>query len=289
MKSPGLILALVLFATNSVSEVAAEKPIPPPQFIPVEVPGATATFVYGVNNAGVMVGLYDIGQNQHGFAAFGGKFLTIDVPPPARTTCTGVNASNTISGFYVNPPGQDPPSRGFVYQDRHFVDIGPPLSEAVANGLNDLGEVVGQFTSDHEKTYHGFLYDGTNYQTLDVPDADVTSAIGVNNQGLVLVQYGMNGHKHAAIYDGSEYTTIDVPEATDTFPAGINNFGDVSFTWFDARANTHAALLHAGQYYKFMVPNSNETAAGGVNDKDVIVGEYYDHTLTVTPGYKLIP
>ena len=287
MKQVSLFLAM-LFIAISVCGAADRGPANRPQFIQIEVPGATATSVNGINNTGVMVGTYGTTNIENGFALFGGKLVIISVPGALGTTCQGVNSARAIVGTVTPQIGQGNP-RGFLYQNGVFTDIGPGTDLAGAFGINDSGQIVGGYAPDGI-TEHGFLYDGAQYQTLDVPGAKATVATGINNQGLIVLQWGgSDGHTHGALYDGTQYTTIDVPGASDSFPFGVNNFGDVAYTYYDSQGATRSALLRGGQYYKYMVPGSNRSFAYGLNDKDVIVGVYYDHSLSVKPGYKLIP
>lgn len=278
---------LTLFLATASFAVAGGKPINPPQFIPVNVPGATATFVGGINNAGVMVGEYLVGQHGHCFVATNGKVTTIDKSGAYETSCSSINSSGAIVGtYYTTSLGP----QAFLYQNGQFIDIGPGTN-TFGSAINDAGQIVGEY--EHGTTSDGFLWDGSAYQIIDVPGATDTAASGINNHGLIVLRYGAidggQAHNHAALYDGLSYMTIDVPGASDTTPGEVNNLGDVVFTWLDSQNGTHAALMHSGTFYKFMVPGSNRTFAAGVNDFDVIVGSDFDHTKFYTPGYKLIP
>src|SRR5690349_342669 len=113
---------LVLFLTLTVTWVlAGEKPFPPPQYIPVNLPGEEDTYVYDINNAGEMVGFYQ-GVSESGcFAIISGaayKFAFGTYPP----SCNGVNLSGTIVGDY-HPTNNT--TVGFVIQDRKRTDVAP--------------------------------------------------------------------------------------------------------------------------------------------------------------------
>lgn len=72
--------------------------------IPIDVPGSTTTFAYGINNIGEIVGQYGTASGgQFGFLLSGGVYTTIAVPGPSGTTTTafGINDLGEIVGTYV--------------------------------------------------------------------------------------------------------------------------------------------------------------------------------------------
>ena len=89
-KSPLLIFALALiFATT-----AASAPTLTFKFTKVNVPGAAATLLGGINNNGVIVGEYEDKQSVvHCFMLVGSKVTTINHPNAVSDGCTGI--SNT--------------------------------------------------------------------------------------------------------------------------------------------------------------------------------------------------
>jgi probable HAF family extracellular repeat protein len=62
-----------------------------------------------------------------------------------QTSARGVNARGDIVGFYVDTAGRQ---HGFLRQDGQYTTLDFPVSglrAAIANGINDQGEVVGQY------------------------------------------------------------------------------------------------------------------------------------------------
>jgi hypothetical protein len=76
-------------------------------FVAIDVPGATNTMAFVVNNATQIVGRFvDSGGSGHGFLLSGGTFTQIDVPEGTNTRASGINDSGTIVGRYTRPgPG----------------------------------------------------------------------------------------------------------------------------------------------------------------------------------------
>src|SRR5215831_12573801 len=95
-------------------------------FTTVKVKGAQSTAVYGVNNAGVMVGSYVDGTGvRHGFRLASGKVKKIDDPNGTDTYCLGINKKGWIVGWYSTTSHT---AQGFLYKGGKYSDVGPANS-----------------------------------------------------------------------------------------------------------------------------------------------------------------
>lgn len=84
------------------------------QFIPFEVPGATQTAGWDINQAGVAVGVYrDAAGRFHGFQYDGETFRSVDVPGATATRVFGTNVHGDMVGAYVDAGGR---THGFLAQ-----------------------------------------------------------------------------------------------------------------------------------------------------------------------------
>jgi len=63
------------------------------------VPGATATIIYAITEAGVMAGTYQNASGWHGFVWWHGELQTVDFPGAANTTISSINNHGEIVGF----------------------------------------------------------------------------------------------------------------------------------------------------------------------------------------------
>jgi len=114
----GIVLGFMLAAT------AAHAPSLTFKFTKVNVPGAIATALGGVNNSGVMVGQYgDKKSVLHCFMLRGGKVTTIDHPKTASDSCVHINSAGAIVGYAFNSASVP---TGFLYQSGKFTDIPGP-------------------------------------------------------------------------------------------------------------------------------------------------------------------
>lgn len=77
-------------------------------FMTLDAPGATVTQVFGLNNAGKLVGDYMDGTGTHGFVYNIGSsaFQTVDDPfGVGNTTINGINDKGQVVGFYTDANG----------------------------------------------------------------------------------------------------------------------------------------------------------------------------------------
>src|SRR2546421_43211 len=92
-------------------------------FTTIDVPGATRTAPFDINNRGQIVGDYvDAGGTSHGFLLDKGTFTTIDPPGSVFTQAIGINAAGRIVGDF-ELPGQH---HGFLLDKGTFTLIDSP-------------------------------------------------------------------------------------------------------------------------------------------------------------------
>jgi uncharacterized membrane protein len=252
-------------------------------FTTIDVPGAEATTVYGINGAGDVVGNYstEIGGATHGFSFKGGEFALFDYPGGDSTTAFGINDAGVISGWVmihsftgalgfryngshfakiqapgasativrginnsgvvVGAQGSLSQVRGFESKGHVFKDIQPPGNyiAVFADGINNLGQAVG--TTEEGS----FLYSGGKYKRIAVPGAVMTSALGINDSGIIVGWYeGCSPlcHLHGFVLRNGKYLSFDYPGAAETFGASINNAGQIVGT-FDVEQQTYHGFV----------------------------------------------
>ncbi len=95
---------------------------------------------------------------------------------------SAVNSANQVVGNYV----AGGVTKGFEYLGgTQYMTIAPPGTNgfARANGINDAGEIVGDFFG-RDNAYHGFTLINGTYKQYDVQRGVLsTSIFGVNNNG----------------------------------------------------------------------------------------------------------
>jgi hypothetical protein len=94
-------LAIVPQAAALAAQVQSRR-----QFLTIDLPGATATYLGAVNDAGILTGSYnDASGVSHGFVETGSEIVSFDPPDSTGTYPSGINDQGTISGTYADSSG----------------------------------------------------------------------------------------------------------------------------------------------------------------------------------------
>ena len=204
-----------------------------------DIPGATVgATVTGVNDRNQIVGKFNdgtaptgAGAREHGFLRDPrGGFTTIDLPGATGTATARINDRGQIAGVYSQNTGRvgdDPNRRGFLLDHGRLIRIDAPRAVYTQGfGLNDLGQVVGEFQDPDG--LHAFRWDRGRFTTLDFPGAVATSALGINNRGQIVGIY----------FDDLTARPGTVPGAPRTTATGINDRGAITGNYANPNAPT---------------------------------------------------
>ena len=119
---------------------------------PINDPHGVSTTAAGINNAGDIVGFYSTvtGGPANGFLDVGGTFTTLDAPGSTSTMLLGVNNKGLIVGTDTDAAGN---MHGVIYNELTnswtVLDaFGINTNFTTFNGVNDLGQIVGFYTTD---------------------------------------------------------------------------------------------------------------------------------------------
>jgi hypothetical protein len=143
----------------------------------------------GVNDAGIAVGFYtDAAGVNHGYEFSVNSHVFFRVTDPgnsgASLTAAAINDHGDVAGFYNKTASQ---VDGFLkWRNGTFVTLAfPGAASTQATGVNDFGEVVGNYTvgSGNAAVTHGFTWRGGKFTTVDVTSASSTVINGVNDLG----------------------------------------------------------------------------------------------------------
>ncbi len=293
-RKPILRLSAMFLAIFSIS-ITAQEQNGVSRFMDVNAPGAIETDTYAVNNFGVIAGDFvDANDVQHGMILNGKNLTTVDragcltTPGPGAITLFGLTSKQVAVGWCFDTTVGT--NVAFEYNHGRFVNITFQGAVSIqAQGINDLGEVVGSYF-DEAGLQHGFRLSGGKLLTLDVPQHSAPTAWSINSKGLISI-YAVNSSGHYDSFltsNGRTYTNVNVKipglVITDSLIHGLNNpistdAADRIYTYLDASGHEHGALFVRGGYQSFHDPKdfTGTTRAFGVNDKLEIIGDY-------TPG-----
>jgi hypothetical protein len=222
----------------------------------INVPGATAVAVTGINDKGQMSGESDVG----GFIYAGGVVSTIAVPGELYENIEvgGINNNGQLVGTYF--PKKSDYYTGFLDSKGVFSQISVSGATTSANGINNLGQIVG--TGQNGVLFrYGIFYSDGSLTGFEVPGSDSgsTDAYGINDLGQIVGDFVRGGQTHGFLDAGGHFTTIDVPGAASTGIRGINNDGTIVGYYQDSRGSLHAFSA---------VPSAPQKQLGGTNPDD---------------------
>jgi probable HAF family extracellular repeat protein len=235
-------------------------------FTTIDRPGATDTYLYGINDIGGIVGGFP------GFQYKNGVFTDIPAPRPLD-----INNAGQIVGEYSTING----NAAFLYSGGVFTSL--PLS--AASGINDAGQIVGATqTIGNSQTpgeTHGYLYINGTRTTIDFPGAGLTFPSSINNVGQIAGTFrypGATGYIHGFVESNGVFTIVDEPGFVDaylngTIINGINDSGDM-VGWIVKGSAGCSFVYHEGSFTCFSVPGALFTYAYGINNAGQIVGDY---------------
>ncbi len=255
-------------------------------FTQLNVP--TGTVAIGINDAGTIVGGgFDSGPGFVGTQK--GGFKTFDYqpgPPPAPCSgcnwdvATGVNNNGQIVGYSgvadyaINNPDT------WLSTNGAFSNIVAPDSQSTfAYGINDNGQVVGQYADNTSNSgLHGFLYSGGAFTTMDEPGAAVTNLLGINDSGQIVGSSNLGSFLYTPGANGkpATFTLITTPTGGSTFVKAINNNGQMT-GYFYSQSNVYGFIYDGKNFTQFALPGANGAFAypTGINDSgDIILNDY---------------
>ncbi len=158
-------------------------------------PNVTASWAYGLNEAGVIVGSHTLNDDgELGSLAFrlaGNEVLNLGTLPGGKTSfALAINEPGDIVGFWSSTDYYNE-AVAFVWRGR-MVDLGPDLGtlRSSAVDINDQGQVTGWMGSSATSDGRAFLWqDGTVTNIGTVPGGLTGSGSAINNKAQVVV-YG---------------------------------------------------------------------------------------------------
>jgi probable HAF family extracellular repeat protein len=265
-------------------------------FSVLDVPGASATSAYSINNLGQVVGAYtDAGGKNHGFLLSNGAYSTLDVPGATGTVARRINDSGQVAGWFFDAVGA---VHGFLYINGGFTTLDFPGSTfTLALGIDKKGNIVGSY-GDAGFRSHSFLISNGIFQSVNTSSFAVESQLEqINGGGQMVGDYdtGDSSQNFGFVGRTGTFSQLAFPSFPDqTSPEGINTHGDTTGTYFNGFAPS--GFINRGQdfrriRYLELVGQTIypfQTALRDVNDQGVVAGSFVDfngqHGMIGTPG-----
>ncbi|HEY2234485.1 MAG TPA: hypothetical protein VGK01_13510 [Candidatus Angelobacter sp.] len=215
-------------------------------------------------------------SNTTGFLLSNGNFTHFRFPGSADTFPQDINKSGVIVGSFDVTGGNG--RRAFMVHNGVFHQVtipGFPNASTVANGVDNLGDIVGQF--DRNGSGVGFLLHNGKLTIISFPGATGgTFPSSINNQGVVVGNYFIAGQSdggtHGFMWKNGAFTNIDFPGAAVTFPVKITNNGDVVGTYIDSAGFQNGFSFDKGHYSTIDRPGFADTRITAGNSFDNVLG-----------------
>lgn len=156
--------------------------------------------------------------------------------------------------------------------------IYPGAISSGAYGINDSGQIVGEYFVLNDLNPKGFIYANGQFTPFNVEDATGTTLNGINNAGDLVGSYSTTaGVKYPFLSSGGKLTPIILSGANWGEARSINKNGvivgdcivDGVHHGFKYENGTPAFLDYSGAV---------ETRIFGINDAGTMVGEFKDHS-----------
>ncbi len=247
----------------------------------INYPGAIATHLKGINNAGTMVGFYwNSDGSEHSFIYDGQTYTPIVHQGSIWIEAGGINQDGDVVGFYgiaadnlihgflltvggkwtdLNIPGRFNVMPEGVNSNHTVIGCmhnpgtmhgwtmqnGALVSKSSAyemyNGINDSGAIVG-WKYYAPNTVVGFILTGSGETEFSHPNASDTEPWGINDYGDVVGRYGPNNGRHGFLLKDGNFTSIDILGAKATVAMGINDGGAIVGFFIDANGKHHGFI-----------------------------------------------
>ena len=147
----------------------------------VNYPGASNTWLRGINLFGDLAGSFSAGTLIKGFIRTNGTYKPLVYSGATSTVPSAVNDHGAVVGSYSSSPV----NHGFIWQNGHFTTVDYPLAKygTMLTGINNAGLIVGNHISADRS--FGFLYVNGTFKNIVYSGANYTLAGGINNNGVI--------------------------------------------------------------------------------------------------------
>jgi len=166
--------------------------------------------VIAINNNTQIAGLMD-----GGFVHIweNGTAIKLAVQPNTTlTVASSINNSAVVAGWTYRSVGI--PYTACVWENDNVTDLGSPDGSSVANGINDLGQVVGSYGDGYAYLYETGVWTFLNNWTPANQGWDASrNAWDINNNGKIAGSAYKDSVLHACVWDNGTITDLGVGEA----------------------------------------------------------------------------
>jgi len=253
----------------------------------VSFPGAPATALYAINNAGHYVGAAKNAAGLYHAVYHDGKtFRWLDPAGPVgqaeRSWAYAIDGHDDIVGAFIDASGR---THGFVRRRDDSIEVvdHPDAVDTETYGINGQGHLIGIY-HDSTGAEHAYVRRNGVYESADLPGAAQVYPLSINERGDIVGEYiatpGTLGYGYLQ-RPGGKYRLFSAPGAApeQTYYISINNRRTILGSYEDAAGNWVNFIRKGRRHEPFELPASFGATFASVqtlNDHGDIVGWYYD-------------
>ncbi len=255
----------------------------------VVCPGATMSYLLGINNHGVAVGAVDSANDPvpHAFMLKAGKCIPF-ADETLRTTfsiATGLNDRGDVVGMYVDNAGAQ---HGFLLDKKGTLTAldFPTANSTWATGITESGKTIVGYWSIQDASgkllsNHGFIWKDGNFSEVMVESSADTVIEGINARGDYVGAWDADITSlvsHPFVYSNGKTTSFDVPFPTCVGGEGhtINAKGQIAGSCWDANILGTGFVKQGSEFVAITYPGAVSTNVWGINNAGQITGFYFD-------------
>jgi probable HAF family extracellular repeat protein len=200
--------------------------------LPATIPG-DFTYAEDIDDSGVVVGFQYNSKAGSTRAVIWNKGTVQDITSlslfPGGQEANAINKQSGVvvgTGYTINNEAQI-----FTYANGQTVDLGPAKGQAYPIAINDLGEILVEYSPSTNVNEPAIYANGTF--TVIAPPANATvTAYAINNSGVVVggISYNTNAAvPHAGLYSNGVWTDLGILAGAGrgTVAIGINSSGQI--------------------------------------------------------------
>ena len=240
-------------------------------------PEAFETYAYDINNDNVVVGsfleTFDGLEFSGGFIWKDGEF---DLPllDLLDAGFHGVNDAGTIVGVGIDFLSLSFPSFTLEGEELTLFDY-PDAVVTIADGINNAGEIVGEFILDPETEFFRSFRRTADGEFVELSFAGYPDvfAVSINNQGHIVGGVFDEDIAGSGFILGENGFEIFNHSDGETELTAINDLGTVAGIVDDGES-VRAFVFDGNDFHDVMFPGATETTVWGINNHGVVVGEY---------------
>lgn len=216
----------------------------------VDAPNSTFTLLSGHNNAGVAIGGFGNSTSSHPalYNVHKQSWTALpDIPGMPIFGPAGINNQGLCLGLAFQADGSN--GLGWLWDGKTYSFFNVPGASSAAfagtqpQGINDLDQVTGTWI-DAQGFNHGFLKDGASITSFDMPGADGTIPVGIDNEGDIAGFYYIIASNLTTgfILHKGQFHTVNILGSSTAGMSDITENGTLSGVYADSAGNWHGFI-----------------------------------------------